>query len=121
MGTFSVPICIGHPESGDLQQVEVVVDTSAIDSMVPASLLQQLHVRPLWSVLCVLADGSEREYDRGIARLAIENIEAPCPVLFGNEDSNCLLGATALEIFNLMVDPVEQRLIRRPPRIARHI
>ena len=121
MGTFTIPIGIGHPESGDLQVIDAVVDTGAIDSMVPASFLEQLHVRPMWSILCVLADGTEREYGRGIARLAIENMEAPCPVLFGNEDSECLLGATALEIFDLMVDPGEQRLVRRPPRVARHI
>ncbi len=121
MGAFTIPIALGHPHSGDLREVEAVVDTGAIDSMVPASLLTQLHVRPLWSILCVLADGSEREYGRGIARIAIEDVEAPCPVLFGNEDSKCLLGATALEIFDLMVDPEEQRLVRRSPRVARHL
>ena len=45
MGAFSIPIGLGHPDSGDLREVEAVVDTGAIDSMVPASLLEQLHVR----------------------------------------------------------------------------
>ena len=39
MGAFTIPIGLGHPDSGDLREVEAVVDTGAIDSMVPASLL----------------------------------------------------------------------------------
>ena len=79
MGAFSISIGLGHPHSGDLREVEAVVDTGAIDSMVPASLLEQLHVQPLWSIICVLADGSEREYGRGIARIAIEDGRSPLP------------------------------------------
>ena len=45
----------------------------------------------------------------------IDGIEWHCPVIFGPEDQY-LLGATTLEIFNLMVDPVAGELI---PRVLR--
>ena len=45
-----------------------------------------------------------------MARFGIDGREWPCPVIFGPDDEY-LLGATTLEIFNLMVDPVGQRLL----------
>ena len=52
----------------------------------------------------VLADGSRVQYGFGIARFRIDDAEMPCPVIFGPEGSY-LLGASALEVFNLMADP----------------
>ena len=51
-----------------------------------------------------------------MARLGIEgHPERYCPVIFGPEDQY-LVGATTLEFFNLMVDPVAGALISRVPR-----
>ena len=36
--------------------------------------------------------------------------ERPCPVIFG-PDGNYLLGASTLEAFNLVVDPVGEQLL----------
>ena len=53
-------------------------------------------------------------WNTGRARIAYEDQEWIRPVNFGPEEVY-LLGATALEIFDLMVDPHEQHLVRRPP------
>ena len=110
MGTFTVTIGIGHPRGGDLTPVSAMVDTGAVHSMMPKSLLARLSLTPLELIRYTLADGREVEYGYGMARFGIDGREWPCPVIFGPE-GEYLLGATTLEIFNLMADPVGQRLL----------
>ena len=43
------------------------------------------------------------------ARFSIGGVERYCPVIFGSEDEY-LVGATTLEIFELVVDPLGERL-----------
>ncbi|MDE2778946.1 MAG: hypothetical protein OXI91_04620 [Chloroflexota bacterium] len=116
VGVFEVPLGVGGPASGELTYVSATVDTGAVHSMIPASMLRVLHVTPLERFSYALADGSLVEYDFGMARLGIEgHPERYCPVIFGPEDQH-LVGATTLEFFNLMVDPVDGKLVRRVPR-----
>ena len=77
--------------------------------MMPESLLESLRLTPLETQSFVLADGRKVEYGYGMARIAIEGKERPCPVIFGPE-GNYLLGASTLEIFDLVVDPAGERL-----------
>ena len=110
MGAFTVTIGIGNPGGGDLVPVAAMVDTGAAHSMMPESLLSRLRLEPSERFRYTLADGSEVEYGYGMARFGIDDREWPCPVIFGPDDEY-LLGATTLEIFNLMADPVGQRLL----------
>ena len=110
MGMFTVALGVGHPSGGDLAPVDAVVDTGAAHSMLPESLLSQMSVPPLEQQGFILADGSEVTCGFGIARFGIDDRERPCPVIFGPE-GNCLLGASALEIFNMVVAPAGGRLL----------
>lgn len=110
MGMFTVALGVGHPSGGDLAPVDAVVDTGAAHSMLPESLLDGLHIRSRRQLGFVLADGSRVRYGFGIARFRIDDDEMPCPVIFGPE-GNYLLGASALEVFNLMADPSGKRLV----------
>ena len=95
-----------------------MVDTGAAHSMIPDSLLSRLGMKPIERDEYILADGSSVEYGWGLARFAISGRELPCPVTFGPEDE-FLLGATTLENFSFMADPVGKRLVRTPrPRQA---
>ncbi len=115
MGTFSVTMGVGDLDRGPLTPVAAMVDTGAFNSMMPASLLKGLGLEPMEREVYTLADGSEVEYEIGAARIGLGGREWPCPVVFGPE-GQYLLGATTLEIFRLMVDPVDQQLVRRPMR-----
>ena len=110
MGTFEVKIGIGHPHGGDFWPASPLVDTGAVHSMMPESLLQDLRLAPLERVRFTLADGSTVHYEFGEARFEIEGRQMTCPVIFGPE-GQYLLGATTLEIFNLMADTTNRRLI----------
>ncbi len=110
MSLFQVDVGVGNLEGGDLAPVRPVVDTGAAHSMLPASLMEHLRIRPHREVGFILADGSQVRYDYGFARFSIDGDEGPAPVIFGPED-NCLLGASTLEAFNLLVDPAGERLL----------
>ena len=110
MSMFTVPIGVGHPDGGDLYPVDAVVDTGAVHSMLPASLLAGLEIAPQEHLRFILADGSRVRYGFGMARFRVEDMERQCPVIFG-PDNNYLLGATALETFNLLVDAGGERLV----------
>ena len=110
MSIFTVSISVGHPDGGDLYPVDAVLDTGAAHSMLPASLLAGLNVPALEEPVFILADGSRVRYGFGMARFRIDDKERQCPVIFG-PDNNFLLGATALETFNLLADPHGERLV----------
>ena len=116
MGIFTVAIGVGHPAGGDLAPVDAVVATGAAHSMLPESLLDGLHIAPRRQLNLALADGSRVQYGYGVAQFRIADDEMPCPVIFGTEGTY-LLGASTLEIFNLVVDPNGGQLL--PARLLR--
>ena len=120
MGTFDVTIGVGNLNGGDLVTLEATVDTGATHTTLSASLLEQLDVEPPREEIVYLADGTTQVWGTGQARLSYDGQQWVCPVNFGREGVY-LLGATALEIFDLMVDPREQRLVRRPSRLIEHL
>lgn len=109
MSMFKVDVGVGNLDGGDLAPVQPVVDTGAAHSMLPESLMSQLRIEPQQQLGFILADGSRVKYGYGFARFRIGDYERPCPVIFGPDD-NYLLGASTLEAFNLVVDPVGERL-----------
>ena len=104
MGTFRVEVGIGNPLGGDLRPVSALVDTGATHSVMPATLLRELRLTPLRRSGFRVAGGGRVEYGVGEARFRVEGQVQTCPVVFG-PDAQYLLGATTLEIFQLMVDP----------------
>ena len=106
MGTFRVQIGVGHPHGGDFTPVSALVDTGATHSMMPESLLIALRLTPSRRRGFQIANGGRADFGVGEARFSIEGQEHTCPVIFGPEDKY-LLGATTLQIFDLMVDPTE--------------
>ena len=110
MGTFNVQVGIGHPGGGDLFPVSAMVDTGATHSMMPESLMARLRIPPLRTSRYGIADGSLVEYGVADARVGVGDEIRYCPVIFGPEDEY-LIGATTLEIFELVVDPLGERLV----------
>ena len=116
MGIFTVELGVGHPAGGDLMPIDAVVDTGAAHSMLPESLLTRMSIPPLEQQRFIIANGSAVQYGFGMARFRLYDRERPCPVIFG-PDGNYLLGASTLEIFNLVVDPSGGQLL--PARLIR--
>ena len=114
MGTFKIPIQIGGPSGAEFQSVDALVDTGASHTMLPRNLLTDLGVAVLEQVAFQLADERTVEYDVGEARIRLDGRERTTLVVFGPDSAEPLLGATTLQLFNMAVDTVSERLFSVP-------
>lgn len=91
---------------------EFLVDTGAIDCLVPASKLKKAGVRPEGRSVYELADGTPVEYDYGFARVSFLGAETVAQVIFGPESASPILGVVALENTGIAVDPRTKKLLK---------
>ena len=117
MGLVRVDIQVANPKDSERTETlrNVLVDTGAAHSVLPASLLEHLRIEPVQTRSVILGDLRDVEWGIGMAQFHIFNETWPCPVYFGPEDQY-LIGATTLETFGLMVDSEAEVLT---PRIIR--
>ena len=87
-----------------------LVDTGATDSVIPGNELEKIGIKREFKRTYELADGSLSEFDVGYAKLRINGEQTMCPVIFGDDDIEPLLGITALESIGFIIDPVRQIL-----------
>ena len=110
MGIFHVRVGVSNSEGGDPEPVLALVDTGATHSIMPAELLARLSIRPMAEQVTYLADGRAEIWPVGEARIHYRDSWRTCMVVFGAKDQY-MLGATTLENFALMVDPLAKELV----------
>ena len=93
-------------------QGRFLVDTGAIDSMVPAKHLRSIGIIARGSRTYQLADGTDVEYEVGVGDFEFLDAIVGATVIFGNDDSEPILGVTALESAGIVVEPLTQELKR---------
>ena len=111
MTYFDVPLQVAGVPAREFVEVQALVDTGAVHSLLPGQVLRRLGIEPVERVRAQVADGRVIEMDIGEARLRLDGRERTVVVLFGADNARPLLGATTLEMFNLSVDLVHQRLV----------
>ena len=111
MGNFRITLGVSAQGGSHFEYVDALVDTGATYTQLPESLLRSLSIVPLGNLSFRLANGQSVMRDVSEAPMRIGDMVRTSPVIFGDDDSDALLGAVTLEIFGLGVDPVNQRLI----------
>ena len=113
MGTTHVTVTVKNPAARDRAwQGEFLVDTGAIESVVPRRHLEAIGIEPFGSRIYEMADGRRLELDIGGAELELMDETVAGTVVFVDDDVEPLLGLTALESAGLEVDPRSQQLKR---------
>jgi len=92
-----------------LIELEGIVDTGAIYSVVPRRILEELGVKPV-ERRRFKAFGGYVERDLGEVGIELMGRRRTITVIFGETDDAIVLGVTALESFGLEVDPVRGTL-----------
>lgn len=118
MGTFRVTIEIGDPKGERWERVEALMDTGATYTVIPASLMRRLDIRPHVRAPFLLGDGRQVEREIGRTWVRVNSLSELVLVVFGDEDGEALLGAHTLESLRLAADPVGRRLIPVPGLLA---
>ncbi|MCH7712137.1 MAG: retroviral-like aspartic protease family protein [Chloroflexi bacterium] len=111
MTTFRYQIEIGDSGQETFETLEAWVDTGASYTLIPKGVMERLGHGPTHQRPFRLADGSVVELGLCQAPLRIGEETAIVSCVFGDENTEPLLGATALEEFGLGVDPINHTLI----------
>ncbi len=121
VGITFTRVQVGNPERPDLPPVEIelLVDTGAIYSVVPSSILEALAIHRLERQEFTLADGTHVAYDIGEARFTVGGRARTSQVVFAPEGVTPLLGAFTLESLGLMVNPITRELLPMRLMLAR--
>ncbi len=111
MGTTYSEVTLRSFENGHKPYVaQFLVDTGAIDCVVPASKLVEAGVQRVGQQLYELADGRQVVFDYGLVRIEVMGKITAGRVVFGPENAEPILGVVALESMVLKVNPVTQEL-----------
>ena len=115
MGTTHVDVTVRHPSDPSRSwRGRFLVDTGAIDSVIPTSALRGIGIEPKTVRRYELADGAVREFGIGTGELEVLGEVVGTTVIFGADGAEPLLGCTALESAGFEVDPGSQTLRKLP-------
>lgn len=90
--------------------VDMTVDSGAIYSIVPGTVLREIGVEPERTETFWLADGRSVRRRIGHVRFEIQGSDGICKVIFGRAGDAALLGALTLESLGLSLDPLKRTL-----------
>ncbi len=88
-----------HRKSAKFSDVEFLVDSGAVYSVVPGKILDDLENDPYHEMSFALADGTAIKRRISSAYFELEGEGRPAPVVYGEEGDTALLGATTLEVY----------------------
>lgn len=117
MAITYVKIKIINPADREKQtELQCMVDSGAIYSVVPRETLKELGIQPHSKKSFTLANGEVVEREMGDAVFEYGGEKGASPIIFGEEGDSVLLGAVTLEALGLMLDPL-RREIRPLPMV----
>ncbi len=119
MGLTFVRIKVANPvDLAKGKDIELMVDSGAIYSLVPRTILEELEIEPHSKRTFILANGEEVVRKLGTAAFLYQERRGDSLVIFGEEGDTPLLGATTLEGFGLVLDPFRRELRPLPMMLA---
>ena len=116
MGIMRVNATIRNPaEPSRAWEGTFLVDTGAIDCVVPRQHLEAIGLEPIDSRVYGLADGSEIQMDVTMARIEfMGGITGKDVIMAEDESAEPLLGVTVLESLGIEIDARNERLTKLP-------
>ena len=99
-----------HRKSEMFADVEFLVDSGAVYSLVPGKILDELGIEPYREMSFSLADGTTIKRRISSAYFEFEGEGGPAPVVYGEEGDTALLGATSLSSIGLVLNPFSRTL-----------
>ena len=115
MGIMHVNVTIRNPADPTRSwEGPFLVDTGAIDSLVPRQHLEAIGLTPKAQRIYETADGREVTMDVTTGEMELMGELTAGLVIFGDADAEPLLGVTALESAGIEIDPQNQRLKKLP-------
>ena len=99
-----------HRKSEKIAEVNFLIDSGAIYSLVPGKILDELDIDPYKEMIFSLADGTSIKRRVCSAYFEFKGEGGPAPVIYGEEGDEPLLGVTTLESLGLVLNPFTRTL-----------
>jgi clan AA aspartic protease len=99
-----------HRKAEKSAEVEFLVDSGAVYSLVPGKILDDLGIEPYKEMSFSLADGTSIKRRISSAYFEFKGEGGPAPVVYGEEGDTALLGVTTLESIGLVLNPFSRTL-----------
>ena len=111
MSLLFLKLEVGNPANPDTTlEIEFLLDSGAVYSVVPLPVLEKLGIRPVSEETFRLEDGSEHIRNKGFAFFKYKNRAGCADVIFGEEGDCCILGNFTLEALGLSLDPLKREI-----------
>lgn len=115
MGATHVTVTIRNPAAPERTWYGLfLVDTGATDCVVPRNHLETIGLEAKGQRTHALADGTEKKMDITVGQIEFMGEIVGGTIIFGDPDTEPILGVTALESVGIEVDPKNQTLKRLP-------
>ncbi len=119
MGLTVLEIEVANPARPEVtEELEFLIDSGAVYSVVPESVLRKLGIAPFIEQEFRLADGSKIIRKKGGAMFKYGERVGVADVIFGEKGDSLLLGAFTLEALGLSLDPLRRELKPLPMILA---
>jgi len=119
MGLTTMRLRVGNVALPEItEELDFLVDSGAIYSVVPEEVLRRLGVLPLAEQEFRLANGTRIVRKKGVALFRHGARVGGADVIFGEPDDALLLGAFTLESLGLCLDPLRRELLPVPMVLA---
>lgn len=111
MGLTHVSVKVGNPANGRRAEVvRCLVDSGAVYSLIPGTVLRRLGVKPHSSSEFVLANGEVIRRRLATATLEYQGRRGDSMVIVGERGDDPVLGAITIESLGLVLDPFRREL-----------
>ena len=109
MGLAVLEIEVGNHANWDItEKLKFFIESGAIYSVVPASVLAHFGISPLTDQEFRLADRSKISCKKGIALFKSGGRIGGADMIFGEAEDSLLLGAFTLDALGLVLDPLRR-------------
>ena len=107
----------GHGRAAEVRRTSVdgIVDTGAVDLVIPEELANELGLRHRRTRTVVYADERREERPVGLVTIEIDNLSTEVACIIGPAGSQVLIGQVVLEELDLIADCRNRTLTPRDP------
>jgi len=105
---------------GTTRPITFLIDSGALQSVVPAEVLAGLGIVPIATQEFRLADGESISRRKGAALYRYGDRVGGADVIFGEEGDATLIGALTLASLGFVLDPLRRELRPLPMILAAH-
>ena len=119
MGLTYIDADISNPRNPRRSaRLRFLVDSGAIYSVAPETVLRRLGIKATRRRSFTLADGTSIQREMGEVSFRINGHAGTSPVIFGKKDDSALLGSVSLEVLGFFLDPLKRKLRPLPMVLA---